>query len=57
MRNALVSAIGCAALLAGCRSQPSFDPDDPAVRAAIESRLQAVMDGAAKADGAVGLVR
>ena len=39
-----------AVLFAGCQTTPTFNPDDPAVVAAIESRLQAAMDGAAKAD-------
>jgi uncharacterized protein (TIGR02246 family) len=33
-----------------CQATPNLNPEDPAVVAAIESRLQAAMDGAAKAD-------
>jgi uncharacterized protein (TIGR02246 family) len=52
----LRSRIGCSLaagltfLLGGCETHSPFNPDDPAVVAAIESRLQAAMDGAAKAD-------
>ncbi len=50
MRSPFVSAIAGAVLFVGCQATPTFNPEDPAVVAAIESRLQAVMDGAAKAD-------
>lgn len=50
MRRLLFPGILSAALLAGCQGKPAFNPDDPAVIAAIESRLQATMDGAAKVD-------
>jgi uncharacterized protein (TIGR02246 family) len=51
LRTALVSGVVSSVLLAACRTPPPpFDPDDPAVVAAIESRLQAAMDGAAKVD-------
>jgi uncharacterized protein (TIGR02246 family) len=50
MRSPLVSAVASAVLFAGCQATPTFNPDDPAIAAAIESRLQAAMDGAAKAD-------
>ena len=48
MRSPFVLAIAGAVLVAGCQTRPTFNPDDPAVVAAIESRLQAVVDGAAK---------
>lgn len=50
MRSSLALAIASAALLAGCQATPPFDPEDPAVVAALESRLQAAMEGAAKVD-------
>ena len=50
MRSPLVSAVASAVLIAGCQATPAFNPDDPAIAAAIESRLRAAMDGAAKAD-------
>ena len=50
MRNALVLVIAGAALLGACRAQPSFDPDDPAVVAAIDAEMQSAMAGAAAVD-------
>jgi uncharacterized protein (TIGR02246 family) len=50
MSRLLLSSIAGAVLLVACQAAPTFNPEDPAVVAAIESRLQAVMDGAAKAD-------
>jgi uncharacterized protein (TIGR02246 family) len=54
MRRVLASGIVGAVLLAGCQAKPApapaFNPQDPAVVAEIESRLQAAMDGAAKAN-------
>jgi uncharacterized protein (TIGR02246 family) len=51
MRTALVAgALGSVCLLAGCQAQPPFNPEDPAVLAAIESRVQAAIEGAARAD-------
>jgi uncharacterized protein (TIGR02246 family) len=50
MRGPLVSSFVSAVLLAGCQAKPAFNPEDPAVIAALESQLQAAIDGAAKAD-------
>ena len=50
MRSGFVTGVVSVVLLAGCQAQPTFNPDDPAVVAAIESRLQSAMDGASKAD-------
>ncbi len=50
MRGPLVLAIAGAGLLVGCQAKPAFNPNDPAIVATIESRLQTAMDGAAKAD-------
>ena len=50
MRSPLVFAIAGAALFAGCQAKPAFNPEDPAVLAAIESRLQAAVEAASKAD-------
>src|SRR5262245_65804399 len=50
MRSLLVPGIASALLLAGCQARPTFNSEDPAVIAAIESGLQAVMESAAKAD-------
>jgi len=43
-----VSLIACAAVLTGC--QPRFDPQDQAITAALESIMEAVMEGAAQVD-------
>jgi uncharacterized protein (TIGR02246 family) len=50
MRSAYASGIVGALLLVGCQSTPAFNPEDPAVISEIESRLQATMDGASRAD-------
>ena len=50
MRSTPALAIAAAILLVGCQATPTFNPEDPAVVTAIQSRLQAAMDGAAKAD-------
>ena len=50
MRGPLVSSFVSAVLLAGCQAKPTFNPEDPAVVAALESQWQAAIDGAAKAD-------
>ena len=50
MRSALAFAIASAVVFAGCQAQPAFNPEDPAVLAAIESRLQAAIDAASEAD-------
>ena len=50
MRNAVVLVIAGASLLGACRAPLSFDPEDPAIRAEIESRLQSAMAGAAAVD-------
>jgi uncharacterized protein (TIGR02246 family) len=49
MRTTLLFAIAGAALLAGCRSA-SFDPEDPAVVAAVDSIVQSMVDGSAHVD-------
>ena len=49
MRNAVVLVIAGASLLGACRA-PSFNPEDPAIVAEIESRLQSAMAGAAAVD-------
>jgi len=43
-----VSLIACAAALTGC--QPRFDPQDQAITAALDSIMEAVMEGAAQVD-------
>ena len=43
-----VSLIACAAVLTGC--QPRFDPQDQAITAALDSIMEAVMEGAAQVD-------
>ena len=48
-RVAVIPIVACAALLAGCGSA-RFNPDDPAVTAAIGSILSVAMDGAAHVD-------
>jgi uncharacterized protein (TIGR02246 family) len=48
--RALAASVVAALCFAGCQAQPAFNPEDPAVLAAIESRVQAAIDGAAKAD-------
>jgi uncharacterized protein (TIGR02246 family) len=40
--------IACAAALTGC--QPRFDPQDQAITAALDSIVEAVMEGAAQVD-------
>ena len=50
MHRFLVLGIASAVVLAGCQTAPTFNPEDPAVVAAIESRLQSAIEGAAKAD-------
>ena len=50
MRNAVVLVIAGASLLGACRAQSSFNPEDPAIVAEIESRLQSAMAGAAAVD-------
>lgn len=52
MRSLITVAIAGAALLVGCQAAPTFDPDDPAVVAVLESRLQTAMEGAARVDAA-----
>ena len=43
-----VSLIACAAAFTGC--QPRFDPQDQAITAALDSIMEAVMEGAAQVD-------
>jgi uncharacterized protein (TIGR02246 family) len=50
MRGPLVFAIASAVVFAGCQAKQAFNPEDPAVIAAVESRLQAAIDAASKAD-------
>jgi uncharacterized protein (TIGR02246 family) len=51
-RHAIVLVLGAAVGLAGCQAAapPPFNPDDPAIVAEIEARMQPVMAGAAAAD-------
>jgi uncharacterized protein (TIGR02246 family) len=50
MHRGSIAAIVSVVLLAGCQARPAFDPADPAVKAEVEARFQAAIDGAAKAD-------
>jgi uncharacterized protein (TIGR02246 family) len=51
MRSPLTAAVaGAFVLLTGCQAPAPFDPADPAVVSVIESRLQAAIEAAAKAD-------
>jgi uncharacterized protein (TIGR02246 family) len=50
MRRVSTAAVVSVVLLAGCQARPTFDPGEPAVKAEVEARLQAAIDGAAKAD-------
>ena len=43
-----VSLIACTAALTGC--QPRFDPQDQAITAALDSIMEATMEGAAQVD-------
>jgi len=52
MRHPLVFALVGATLLAGCQASATFNPEDPAVVAALESHLQTAMEGAARVDAA-----
>ena len=52
MRRALALTVVAGALLAGCQTKATFDPEDPAVVAALESHLQTAMEGAARVDAA-----
>jgi len=52
MRQPLALAFACSALLAGCQAQTTFDPEDPAIVAAIQSQMQTAMEGAAAVDAA-----
>ena len=52
MRRTFALAVAAAALLAGCQTKAPFDPEDPAVVAALESHLQTAMEGAARVDAA-----
>jgi uncharacterized protein (TIGR02246 family) len=49
MRNPIAVAFAAAVFLAACQP-PSFDPEDPAILAAIDSQLQSAMAGAAAVD-------
>jgi len=49
MRTTLLIAIAGAALIAGCRP-PRFDPEDPAVVAAIDSIVQSMVEGSSNVD-------
>ena len=52
MRSLMAVGIAGAALLVGCQAAPTFDPEDPAVVAALESQLKTAMEGAARVDAA-----
>jgi len=52
MRHSLALAVVAATLLAGCQARATFDPEDPAVVAALESELKTAMEGAASVDAA-----
>ena len=49
MRNAVAFVIAGAALSVACQA-PRFDPEDPAVVAAIDAQLESAMAGAAAVD-------
>lgn len=49
MRSPVAFVIAGVAFLAACQSPP-FDPEDPAIVAAIDSQLQSAMAGAANVD-------
>ena len=55
MRSTLAVVIAGATLLAGCQAPATFDPEDPAVVAALESHLRTAMEGAANVDAATVL--
>ena len=50
MRGAVVPLILGVAFLGACQASTPFDPEDPAIVAEIESRLQSAMAGAAAVD-------
>jgi hypothetical protein len=52
MRRALALTVAAGALLAGCQTKTTFDPEDPAVVAALESQMKTAMEGAAAVDAA-----
>ena len=52
MRHPLALVILGAVLLAGCQAPAAFDPEDPAVVAALESQMKTAMEGAAAVDAA-----
>jgi uncharacterized protein (TIGR02246 family) len=52
MRHPLAVAVVAATLLAGCQKQAAFDPEDPAVMAALQAEMKTAMEGAAAADAA-----
>jgi len=52
MRHSLPLVIAGAFLLTGCQQSATFDPDDPAVVAALESQMKTAMEGAAAVDAA-----
>jgi uncharacterized protein (TIGR02246 family) len=49
MRFPIAVVIGTTAFLGACTG-PAFDPEDPAIVAAVESRLESAMAGAATVD-------
>jgi len=50
MRSPIAFTVAAAALFVGCQTPATFNPDDPAVIAELESRLKTAMEGAAKVD-------
>lgn len=52
MRHPLAVAFACSALFAGCQARATFDPEDPAIVAAIQSQMKTAMEGAAAVDAA-----
>ena len=46
MRISMLATIACALLLTSCQAPVEFDPDDPAILAAIDSIVEEAMEGA-----------
>ena len=50
MRISMLATIACALLLTSCQSPVEFDPEDPAIVAAIESIVEEAMEGSRNVD-------
>lgn len=50
MRLPILAALAGAAMLAACQPSVEFDPDDPAIIAAIDSMVEETMEGARNVD-------